>query len=299
MEGLVRWLLSRQYRLVILAGVLAPVPVVAFVSSALMTLETLYRGPRRGLFSAVAATVVGIPLALVGGVSPAGVVLESGAVLIAGVGLGALLRRAGSLALAFQGVGLVCAGGSLLVALLWPEPGTWVTAILERFAEVLRAGGATEAQVISLVDGLAPYFVGLMVAGIFLQLMAALLLGSWWASKTLEESQFGRQFRQLHLGRVLGIPATLLMASSLLLDGPIIRNLFPLVLFAFWFQGIAIVHAWAWAKRWRAGFLVPMYLLLVTPVTAAVTILLLASVGLVDNWIELRRPLAGQSQRRD
>ena len=134
-----------------------------------------------------------------------------------------------------------------------------------------------------------------MVAGIYLQLMAALLLGSWWASKTQEESQFGRQFRQLRLGRLVGIPATLLMASSLLLDGPVIRNLFPLGLFAFWFQGIAVVHAWAWAKRWSAGFLVPMYVLLIMPVTAAVTILLLASVGLVDNWIELRGPLARQS----
>ena len=299
MAGLVQWLLSRRYRLIILAAVLAPVPVLVFVAAALMTLETLYRGPRDGLFSAAAAAVAGTPMAWVWGVSASGMALESGAVLLAGVGLGALLRRTGTLALAYQGVVLVCAVGAMLAALLWPEPGAWVTAILERLAEVFRSGGATEDQVTSLVEGLGPYFTGLMLAGIFLQLMAALLLGSWWASITQEESRFGVQFRQLRLGRFLGISATLLMASSLLLDGPLVRNLFPLALFAFWFQGIAIVHAWAWAKRWSAGFLVPMYLLLIVPVTAAVTILLLASVGLVDNWIELRRPLAGQPHRRD
>lgn len=299
MAGLVQWLLSRRYRLIILAAVLAPIPVVLFVSAALMTLETLYRGPRNGVFSALAATVAGIPLAWVWGVSPTGMVLEAGGVLFAGVALGALLRRTGSLALTYQGVALVCAAAALSAALLWPEPGAWVTAILDRLAEVARSGGATEEQVSSLVENLGPYFTGLMVAGIYLQLMAALLLGSWWASKTQEESQFGRQFRQLRLGRLVGIPATLLMASSLLLDGPVIRNLFPLALFAFWFQGIAVVHAWAWAKRWSAGFLVPMYVLLIMPVTAAVTILLLASVGLVDNWIELRGPLARQSERRD
>ena len=299
MAGFVRWLLSRRYRLVILAAVLAPVPVLVFVASALMTLETLYRGPRNGVFSAMAATVVGVPLAWIWGGDPTGLVLEAGGVLLAGVGLGALLRRSGSLALAFQGVVFVCAAGALLAAFLWPEPGPWVTAILDRFAEVIRSGGATDQQADSLVENMGPYFVGLMVAGIFLQLMAALLLGSWWASKTQEESQFGHQFRQLRLGRFLGIPATLLMASSLVLDGPMVRNLFPLGLFAFWFQGIAVVHAWAWAKRWKAGFLVPMYLLLVMPLTAAVTILLLASVGLVDNWIELRRPLAGQPEGRN
>ena len=299
MAGLVQWLLLRRYRLIILAAVLAPVPVLVFVSAALMTLETLYRGSRNGVFSAAVATLVAIPFTWALGVSPAGTALESGAVLFVGVGLGALLRRTGSLALTFQGVGLVCAAGALLAALLWRQPGAWVIAILDGLAEVARSGGATEEQASSLIENLGPYFTGLLVAGIFLQLMAALLLGSWWASKTQEESQFGPQFRQLRLGRILGIPATLLMASSLLLEGPIIRNLFPLVLFAFWFQGIAVVHAWAWAKRWSAGFLVPMYVLLIMPITAAVTILLLASVGLVDNWIELRRPLAGQSQGRN
>ncbi len=297
MAGLVRWLLARRYRLVLLAAALAPVPIVVFVASALMTLETLHRGSRDGLVSAAAAAVAAIPLAWVLGISPSGLALEAGAVLVCGVALGALLRRAGSLALAFQGVVLLCAAGSLSAALIWPQPGEWVTAILDRFAQVMRSGGAAEQQVSALVENLLPYFTGLMVAGLFLQLMVSLLLGSWWASRMQQESQFGRQFRELRLGRVLGIPLTLLMASSLLLDGPIMRNLFPLALFAFWFQGVAVVHAWAWAKRWNAGFLVPMYLLLVIPVTAAVTILLLASVGLVDNWIELRKPLSGQVRK--
>ena len=282
----------------ILAGVLASVPVLIIVSSALMTLETLHRGPRRGLVSAVAAAVVGVPLAWAWGVSPQGVVLESAAVLLAGVGLGALLRRTGSLALTFQGVGIVCAAGALAAALFWPEPGAWVTGILDQLAEAVRSEGATDQQVSARVEVLGRFFVGLMTAGIFMHLMAALLLGSWWASTLQEESQFGPQFRLLRLGRLIGIPATLLMASNLVMAGPAIQNLFPLVLVAFWFQGIAVVHAWAWAKRWKAGLLAPMYVLLAPPFTP-VTVLLLGSVGLMDNWIELRGPLAGQLQGRD
>lgn len=282
----------------ILAGVLASVPVLIIVSSALMTLETLHRGPRRGLVSAVAAAVIGIPLAWAWGVSPQGVVLESAAVLLAGVGLGALLRRTGSLALTFQGVGIACAAGALLAALLWPEPDAWVTDILGQLAEAIRSEGATDQQVSARVEVLGRFFVGLMTAGIFMHLMAALLLGSWWASTLQEDSQFGPQFRLLRLGRLIGIPATLLMASNLVMAGPAIQNLFPLVLVAFWFQGIAVVHAWAWAKRWKAGLLAPMYVLLAPPFTP-VTVLLLASVGLMDNWIELRGPLAGQLQGRD
>lgn len=297
MAGFVQWILRGRFRLVILAAVLAPIPLVSCASTALMTLETLHRGPRRGLVSAVMAMIVVLPLAAAIGASPRETVTVSGALLLAGAGLGALLRRAGSLAVAFQGVGFVCAAGALLTALLWPQPGGFVTGTVAQLAELARSTGATEQQLSALVEGWERYFVGLMTAGIFLQLMTALVLGSWWASQMQAESQFGRQFRELRMGRILGIPATLLMASSLVVDGPLIRNLFPLAAFAFWFQGIAVVHAWAWAKRWNVAFLVPMYVLLLPPFTA-VNILALASVGLVDNWIELRAPLRAQRDGR-
>ena len=290
MAGLVRWLLHARYRLVVPAAVLAPIPFVAWVSTALTTLETLHRGPRQGLLSAVAATLGVWVLAFVWGGSPGETVLVGGAVLMAGAGLGALLRWTGSLAIAFQGVTSLCASGALLCALIWPEPGGLVTAMVAQLADVARSTGATEQQASALADGWERFFVGLITAGIFLQLMVALLLGSWWAALFQQQSIFGRQFRQLRLGRILGIPATLLMAGSLLLDGPVVRNLFPMVLFAFFFQGLAVVHAWAWAKRWNPVFLAPMYVLLLSPFTA-IPILVLASAGLMDNWIELRAPL--------
>ena len=121
MTGWVRWLLSRRYRLVILAAVLAPVPLVVIVASALMTLETLYRGPRYGLVSAVAATIAGIPLAWVWGSDPRAWCWSP--VLCfspASDWVRCCVARV-SLALAFQGVGLVCSAGALLVALLWPN----------------------------------------------------------------------------------------------------------------------------------------------------------------------------------
>ena len=294
MTGFVRWLLGGRYRLVLLAAVLAPFPIVACLSTALMTLETLYRGPKQGLVSAVAAAGGVLLFSWAWGGNPGDVVQVGGAALLAGTGLGALLRWAGSLALAFQGLVLACAAGALLSAVLWPEPGALVASMVAQLAELVRSTGAAEQQVSALVEGWELFFVGLMTAGILLQLVSALLLGSWWASLMREEAQFGPEFRELRLGRFLGIPATLLMAASLVLDGPPIRNLFPLVLCAFWFQGLAVIHAWGWAKRWRTAFMALIYVLLLPPFTAA-TILVLASVGLVDNWFELRAPLRAKS----
>lgn len=294
MKGFVQWLLVRRYRPVILAAAFAPAPLISFASTALMTLETLYRGGQQGLTSALAATGGVLILAWVWGADLGNFGLVGGATLLAGVGLGVLLRWAGTLALAFQGVVLLCAAGAVLAAVVWPEPGAMITSIVDQGVEWLRSTGAGEQQILAVTEGWARLFVGFLTLGIFLQLMVPLLLGSWWAALMNPEPRFGPQFRELRLGRFLGIPATLVMAVSLVLEGAVIQNLFPLVLFAFWFQGIAVVHAWGKARQWNPAVVAAMYILLLPPFTG-LTVLALASVGLVDNWIDLRAPLRVQT----
>jgi len=69
-----------------------------------------------------------------------------------------------------------------------------------------------------------------------------------------------------------------------------VQNLFPVVLVGFCFQGLAVTHAWAHAKRWNPVVLLVMYLLLVSPLSG-VLLLALGSMGLTDSWINLRGPL--------
>ena len=114
MRGFVQWLLARRYRSVILAAAFAPVPLISFTSTALMTLETLYRGGQQGLISAVVAIGGVLGLAWAWGADSSNFGLAGAAILFSGVGLGVLLRWAGTLALAFQGVVLVCAGGIIV-----------------------------------------------------------------------------------------------------------------------------------------------------------------------------------------
>jgi hypothetical protein len=282
--------LGRRYRPVILAAAFAPAPLISFASTALMTLETLHRGGRQGFSSALVATGGVLILAWVWGADPSNFALAGGVTLLAGVGLGVLLRWAGTLALAFQGVVVVCAAGAVFAGVFWPDPGSIITPIVAQGVEWLRSTGASEGEIQAVSEGWERLFVGFLTLVIFLQLMAPLLLGSWWAALMNPVPQFGRQFRELRLGRFLGIPATLLMAARLILDGPVIQNLFPLVLFAFWFQGISVVHAWGKVRQWNPAIVAAMYVLLLPPFTG-VTILAIASLGLVDNWIDLRAPL--------
>jgi hypothetical protein len=283
----VLWLLRQRYRLVILA--IAVAPMIPVLAAALITLETIRRGTYQGIVSAaigatgvlVLGTVVGTDLRLVGVV---GVVT-----MFSGAGLGAIMHSTQSLNLVFQASLLVCIVATVVALSVWPNPEMLVGPQLASVLEMLQASGANPEQLTALSQ-LADVFFGLVAAVIFAQLIIALALGYWWACLADTPGNFGQEFRQLKLGRSLGWPATLVMAVSWVVDSTLVQNMFPLILFGFCFQGIAITHAWAHAKSWNPAVLLVIYLLLVSPLTA-VRVMILGSMGFTDNWINLRAPL--------
>jgi len=287
MKLFVQWMLERRYRLVLIA--IAAAPLLPVITAALLALETIRRGAVQGCYSALAGVTGIVVLVAFAGTETSTLVLVGSLALFAGVAMGGLVRSTNSLALAFQGSLLLCLVGVVGANLMWPDPSVLIGGAIDQFVEVFRASGADEAQ-LAILRSWDTLFFGLLAAAVFSQLAAALLLAYWWDSFGESDGRFGREFRNLKLGRVLGIPATLLMASSLVLNAPLVQNLFPLALFGFWFQGLAVGHAWARAKRWHSAVLGIMYVLLITPLTGLV-ILAFGSVGLVDNWFDLRAPL--------
>lgn len=286
MTVFVQWLLERRYALLILA--IAVAPMVPMLAAALLTLETIRRGPYQGLVSAaIAATGV----LVIGAVVDTNVLFNmvGVATMLSGAALGAIVGVTQSLALAFQASLLFCVACVILAVLIWPDADTLIGPQLEAVLNVFRENGAAPEQIEALSQ-LGDVFFGLSAAVVFAQLVVALFLGYWWACLVSSPGKFGMDFRELRLGRMLGIPGTLVMATSLFLDVALVQNLFPLILFGFCFQGLAVTHAWAHAKRWNPALLLVIYLLLVSPLTAVV-ILALSSMGLTDNWINLRSPL--------
>jgi hypothetical protein len=122
-----------------------------------------------------------------------------------------------------------------------------------------------------------------------------LLLGYWWWTLAAGELRFAAEFRRLKLGRWLGAVATVIVALGLVFSAPLVQNLTPLAWLGFLFQGLAVVHAWAHARRWHPGLLVLMYLLLMLPPLTVLVMLPLSIVGLVDNWLNLRTQLRSEA----
>src|SRR5690606_11289705 len=100
-SAFVHWVLARRHRLIVLA--MAVAPIMPIVAAALIALDTMQRGGAAGMASAaVAVGGVAVVTAFTGaGMAVLGVV--GSASLVAGVGIGVLLKRSRSLGLAFQG----------------------------------------------------------------------------------------------------------------------------------------------------------------------------------------------------
>jgi hypothetical protein len=291
MKTMVDWLLAQRFRPVVFAVAFAP--LLPVVTAALMVLESAARGPNQALAGAGLGIVAVWVLAVVTDSSFWLLVAPAIVSLLVGVAIGGLLRWARAMGLAFQATVLGCFGTTLLVVAFGPSSAELFAPAAEYLIEMLESASAPEAQ-IELVRGLQPIMLGLTAAGAFVQLVAAMLLGCWWLALARDESSFGVEFRSLRLGRVLGVPGMVLVAAGFFWDAPWIQNLTPIAMCAFLFQGAAVMHAWAHAKQWHVGAIVPVYVLLVTPFMA-IPMLGLSAAGLLDNIFDLRAPLRARS----
>ena len=284
MKVFVSWALARRYRLIVLAVALAP--IIPVIATALIALETIKRGNLQGSYSA-ALSILGV--LLLAFVSGAGVQFAGAlgvATLATGVGVGCLVRWSRSMALAFQAIVLLCLLGVLGSGVLWPDPSAAFDPLIESFVETLSFSGATEEQ-INVIQGWQPMLLGILFVTLFFQLSGALLLAFYWLAFTEGGWSFGEQFRSLRLGRVLGWPATLVIGLGMAFNVLLVQNLIPLALACFLFQGLSVLHTWSKLRQWHPVVLGVLYLLMITPLTGVV-MLLLSSVGLLDNWINMR-----------
>lgn len=290
MKAFVLWVLARRHWLILMA--IAFAPTIPFLTTALMVLDTTKHGPARALTAAIIGLAGLTVLALMTGGNAPIFVLLGALAMPAGVAMGGMFRWAGSLNLAFQSTVLGAMAVAVGAAIFVPDVAVLVRPTLTAIVDMVREGGMPTER-IELISALDPEFVwGLMLAGMFVNLVGALFLGCWWYSLAEPETYFGIQFRALRLGRVLGIASMVVVTAGLVSDAALIQNLIWIALFSFLFQGLAVMHAWGHAKHWHPGLFGLAYVAFVTPISV-VLITVLSAIGLLDNVFALRSRLRG------
>ncbi len=277
------------------AAILAlQLPPFSYLSGASVALVTLRLGLAAGLQLSLMATVVVALLLILLQLPPQ---LGGMFLLVLWLPVWALamsLRRTASprrsivLALLF---GLMVLLGFTLAI---DDPTAWWLQLLHQIMEpMLQQMPADELpQFEASLSELAEQMSGVMAAGMVASLLGCLFLGRWWQALLFNPGGFGEEFRQLRLGQSLGLGALLLAMAYMLWqlaeDGgaALLRDLLVLAQVAFALQGLAIAHALVRSNELQRGWLVTLYVVLV--LFMGPVILLLAVLGVLDNWFDFR-----------
>jgi hypothetical protein len=268
------------------------VPPLGLLSASSVGLVTLRSGPTYGLVVCAVATLGMGALAWLslGSPMPAlGVLLMLWVPILA---LALLLRYSRSLALTIQVAGAL---GVLLLlsayALLEDPAATWMT-LLEPFRDALVKDGVLDDPASAAVFAeLAGWMTGAFTAALVAQLLFGLFIARWWQALLYNPGGFGEEFRELRLGRPFGVLVLLLLALLPFGSGASLAvNLLLIPGVLLLFQGLAVAHQVRSLRQARRAWLVGLYVLLVLFMPQ--TLLLIACVGLVDIWADIRARVA-------
>jgi hypothetical protein len=287
-RSIANWLATNPGGAMFATGLLGLLPFFGvgfafFVPGAVPALLSLARGPRVGASVALGASVL-LALAIWSFGRPVPLGLGYAAwVLGPPLALAWVLRRSGSLALCLQ---LSVLGGiAMLVALhaAFGDPTRFWSPVVRKLAEDMeRLELLSKVDVATFVETLARSLWGWITILTLLLGMCAVFLARWWQCLATRPGGFGAEFRELRLGRVLGVIAALVIGASFLGDRPLVDDLARFLLAALAMVGLATAHRLRLERGASTAWLWAVYLLLVF--LSPISMPALAGIGFVDNW---------------
>lgn len=198
------------------------------------------------------------------------------------------LRVSANLAGSFKRAALF---GALLVLgmhLVVDDPAAWWTSVLQPLLE--QAPAEQQQMLLPVLGEVARLMTGMIGAMTALGLIVSLLLARAWQASLYNPGGLRQEFYALRMGHSLaGVTVALLVAAWALADqAQILADLLPLALMLHLLQGLALVHALVAQRKANGAWLVALYVLLLLPMLMVQLAILLAAVGWLDTWLDLR-----------
>ena len=141
----------------------------------------------------------------------------------------------------------------------------------------------------------AQLMTGLVIALTLLGILISLYLGRWWQSLLYNPGGFGREFRELRLGRRMALATAVLVVAALLagkVAGSLGVELLILAVTIYMIQGLAVAHALVASRGASVGWLVGLYFLVLFASPHAM--LAVGIAGYADSWLDFRKRFGPQ-----
>jgi hypothetical protein len=285
-RSIANWLATNPGGAVFATGLLGLLPFFGvgfffFLPGAVPALLALARGPRQGaMVAAAAAVLLALAIWLIGRSVPVGVIYASW-VLGPPLALAWVLRRTGSLSICLQ---IAVLGGIVMLIVLHAalgDPTQFWSPVVRQLAQEMHRRGLSFDD--AFADALARSLWAWVTVLTLLLGMCAVFLARWWQCLTADAGSFGAEFRQVRLGRVLGVVSAGAIVGSFLMDHPFADDLARFLVSTLALVGVAAAHRIRHERGANTAWLWALYLLLVF--ASPVVLPVLAGVGFVDNWL--------------
>lgn len=302
MLALARYTLKGPYQATLVVGVLAIIavfiiPVLGYApASVILTFVT----------NLLAVVLVGLIILTQGSVAGLKVIAVAAAILslVAWMGLKSaepgisialmqwlpvivlaqVLRSTRSLSLTLLAGVLLSVFVIALQAVLWADlESNWLGQLVERREGGPELSEAEAQQILQFVR----WMMLLLASTMYLMYVLVIFIARWLQAKLAESPGFGQEFRALALGKPAATAALVIIPLGLWIQQAWLVSFAFVVVIAFMFQGIAIVHSRLAAKKQAVGLFVLFYVLLVF--TWQITGILTAITGIIDNWLDFRK----------
>ena len=267
-------------------------PPVSYLASGIIALCTLRAGPKEGITVLLIATSVFALAAMLLMNQPllAGVFLMSNWLPVYGISLMLGYTRSLSMSLLVTtGIGILLVVGTYIIL---PSPAEWWLQMMMPMVEMLEAQpgwklSQTETQ--SFVSALSRVMTGLLVAGLFANIVLGLLLGRAWQAELYSPESFAKEFQQLRLGKVAATVMAVTTVTALLASSsvPLLQDFIPILIVLFVVQGLAVTHAIVRLQQRHKAWLIVMYILLL--IMTSQMAVLLALIGVLEQWFNFRQ----------
>ena len=287
MGGLLRFVTRSRYHAIGVSALSSLMPPFSFVGGAVIGLATLRYGATEGatVLAGSSAIFAVAMWALAGSTAPAVVfVVVTGLPALA---LCALLRATASQGFVLEAATLATGAGMIVLYLAVPDPAQWW---LDVFATILVSGneGIDPRAFEELAEMFRSMMTGFPIA-VMVTSMCIVLLARWAQAALDNPGGFGREFRNLRIGRAFaggsgGVVVLALIATPR--GTGVGHDLLMLIVATCAIQGVAMVHGLVALRGGGRGWFVAMYasLLLVTPAA----VLALSVAGFSDAWFDYR-----------
>lgn len=306
MLALARYALKGPYQAATMVGVMAIVAVVfplmggsplatmfittalTLFSGALVGLVILTQGSKSGL-KAVVVSIAGITLVATIALSAPMLGISIGlAQWLPIIILAQVLRSTKSLEfMMLTGLALAMFAVTLQF-LIWPDlEASWLS-VINQSVEQLKAHPEYQSVEIEKNAQVLVHVMILVLGSAMYSLFVGIVLLSRWLQARLAGSDgFRTEFRAITFGKSTAMAAVALLAFSWWMEQSWLTSMAMLVMTAFLYQGMAVVHTKV-SRSKRPTLLITLFyvLLLIFPQVIIVT----AIVGLLDNWLILRKP---------